>query len=409
MKVILSTEMACLISDMLFEQYNIPKKSLFDSTYREFDSEDLAKIQYLELINFTSIADLVHFPNLKKLYIRGKSYNDILPEFDVAESPILNHITNFTPLSSLTSLEELTIENDLNIEELDLSNLKQLNTLIVVNNPVLKEVKGLDDLEHLSFVLMYGNAITTTIDIEKYAYNTRLTDTNILDMSMYLPMIDYSRAGAKKLKDLEIAGNSKVKFAEKSGFLDFTKVNPQNLSDMFIKLDTMFKRSNAYSLRDEEKVSYVFTYLLKNINFSKASIEKRDMDYTNALAKYETIPKQLIPSLASIHSGYRTYYFKSGNCEGFVNLMVFMLRMLGIEAYDVHCHDMRSLASFGSNHAIVRVHINGKIYYCDPTFDRKNAFNYLLVDYETISRYHQLDSFEHQLNLKQKRVGMYAI
>ena len=409
MKVILSTEMACLISDTLFEQYNIPKKSLFDSTYREFDSEDLAKIQYLELINFTSIADLVHFPNLKKLYIRGKSYNDILPEFDVAESPILNHITNFTPLSSLTSLEELTIENDLNIEELDLSNLKKLNTLIVVNNPVLKEVKGLDDLEHLSFVLMYGNAITTTIDIEKYAYNTRLTDTNILDMSMYLPMIDYSRAGAKKLKDLEIAGNSKVKFAEKSGFLDFTKVNPQNLSDMFIKLDTMFKRSNAYSLRDEEKVSYVFTYLLKNINFSKASIEKRDMDYTNALAKYETIPKQLIPSLASIHSGYRTYYFKSGNCEGFVNLMVFMLRMLGIEAYDVHCHDMRSLASFGSNHAIVRVHINGKIYYCDPTFDRKNAFNYLLVDYETISRYHQLDSFEYQLNLKQKRVGMYAI
>ena len=88
--------------------------------------------------------------------------------------------------------------------------------------------------------------------------------------------------------------------------------------------------------------------------------------------------------------------------------MVFMLKMLGIEAYDVHCHDRRSLQSFGSNHSVVRVHLNGKIYYCDPTFDRKNAYNYLLVDYETISKYHEFDSFEHQLYEKSKKGDNYA-
>ena len=88
--------------------------------------------------------------------------------------------------------------------------------------------------------------------------------------------------------------------------------------------------------------------------------------------------------------------------------MVFMLKMLGIEAYDVHCRDRRALRSLNSNHAIVRVHLNDKVYYCDPTFDRKNAFNYLLVDYDTITKYHELDSFEHQLCNRLKKDDQYA-
>lgn len=408
MSVILSTEMAILVNDLLEKRYNIPKKSLFDPKYHEFSEVDLARIDSLDIVNFSSLADIVHFPNLKRLSLRGSSYNDILPEFHYDDCSIINHITDFSPLSTLTELEELVIENDLHIEELDLTKLKRLKTLIVVNNPLLKDVKGLDDLEHLVYIIMYGNAIITPLDMNKYVYNTRLSNTNILDIGMYLPMIGCTREGAKDLKDLEIAGISKVKFAEKSGFLSFTKVNPQNLHDMFVKLDTMFKRNNAYELSDEEKVSYVFTYLLKNISFDKQAIEKRDFEYNEALAKYKELPDQLKPSLASIHSGYRTYYFKSGNCEGFVNLMVFMLKMLGIEAHDVHCHDRRSLQSFGSNHSIVRVHLNGRIYYCDPTFDRRNAYNYLLVDYETISKYHELDSFEHQLYEKTKKGDKYA-
>lgn len=409
MTVHLRMETAMLLHDMLEKRYGIPKKSIFDKTYCDFDSETLEKIESLEIINFVSISDLQFFPNLKKLSLRGKSYNDILPEFHYDECSIINHITDFTPLTGLVNLEELVIENDLHIQKLDLTNLKKLKTLIVVNNPLLKEVIGLDDIDGLCDIIMYGNAITTPIDIKRYAHNTRLSNMNILDMGMYLPMIRHSRAGAKELKDLEISGMSNVQFAEKSGFLSFTKIGPQNLYDMYVKLDTMFKRSKAYELSDENKVNYVFTYLLKNISFSAELIEQRDSIYSETLEKYRQVPEQLKPSLASIHSGYRTYYFKTGNCEGIVNLMVFMLKMLGIEAYDVHCHDRRSNNSFGANHSIVRVHIDGKIYYCDPTFDRKHAMNYILVDYDKISEYHELDSFEHQLYAKTKEEDKYAI
>lgn len=406
--VVLSTEMAILVHDSLYKGYNVPKRSVFDPHYREFREEDLALIERLDIVNFKDINDLVHFPNLKTLNLRSASYNDILPDLHYDDCGIINHITDFSVLSKLPTLETLVIENDVYIKELDLSGLNHLSTLIVVNNPNLSTLKGIEDLESLNYIIMYGNAITSPIDMQKYIKNTRLTSTNIIDISMYLPMTGNTREGAKKLKDYEIASVTNVKFAEKSGFLNFTKATPNNLYDMYIKLDTMFKRNKAYELSEEEKVSYVFTYIFKNIGFAKQAIEDRDAEYAEAMSKYKEIPEQLKPGLASIHSGYRTYYFHGGNCEGIVNLMIFMLRMLGIEAHDVHCHDRRAKSTFGSNHAIVRVHINGKIYYCDPTFDRKNAFNYLLVDYETISQYHQLDSFEHQLHETAKKDAKYV-
>ena len=44
--------------------------------------------------------------------------------------------------------------------------------------------------------------------------------------------------------------------------------------------------------------------------------------------------------------------------------MVFMLKMLGIEATNVHCHDNRSHRE-GTNHSIVRLFLNGKYVYID--------------------------------------------
>lgn len=395
--VTLSTEMAILVHDTLYQDYNIPKRSIFDPHYREFSEEDLARIERLDIVNFKDISELICFPNLKTLNLRSASYNDILPDLHYDECGIINHIKDFSVLSRLASLETLVIENDVYIEELDLTGLSNLKTLIVLNNPRLSTLKGFEDLEGLNYIVMYGNAIVTPVDMQKYIRNTILAETNIIDISMYLPMIGNTKEGAKRLKDYEIASATNVKFAEKSGFLKFTKVTPNNLCDMYIKLDTMFKKSNAYQMSDEDKVSYVFTYLQRNISFARQAVEERDAEYAEAMSKYKELPDRLKPGLASIHSGYRTYYFKGGNCEGIVNLMIFMLRMLGIEAHDVHCHDRRAKNTFGSNHAIVRVHLNGKIFYCDPTFDRKNANKYLLVDYETISQYHQLDSFEHHL------------
>ena len=244
MSVVLSTEMSIMINDLLEKKFGYPKRRIFDPEYFVFTEEQLQQFDSLEIVNFESIADLVHFPHLRSLSLKGSSYNNILPEVHYDDCSIINHITDFSPLRFLTNLEELIIENDLHIETLDLTPFSKLRTLIIVNNPLLKDVKGLDQLLNLECIIMYGNAITTPLDVPSFAYNTRLSKTNILDIGMYLPMIGYSREGAKKLKDLEISGISKVSFAEKSGFLShFYAIFSFNKNSLIKKLHANLRRS----------------------------------------------------------------------------------------------------------------------------------------------------------------------
>ena len=166
--VVLSTEMSILVQDSLYKSYDIPKKSVFDPHYREFREEDLALIERLDIVNFKDIKDLIYFPNLKTLNLRSASYNDILPDLHYDDCGIINHITDFSVLPSLKNLDTLVIENDVYIEELDLTGLDKLRTLIVVNNPRLSTLKGFEDLPGLNYVIMYGNAISSPIDMQRY-------------------------------------------------------------------------------------------------------------------------------------------------------------------------------------------------------------------------------------------------
>jgi hypothetical protein len=80
-----------------------------------------------------------------------------------------------------------------------------------------------------------------------------------------------------------------------------------------------------------------------------------------------------------------------------------MLEMLGVEAHNVHVHDRRGNNTFGSNHSVLRVCLDGKYYYCDPNYNRKEANRYFMMSYNQIDEIHQLDSFEKQLSLSTEK------
>lgn len=76
--------------------------------------------------------------------------------------------------------------------------------------------------------------------------------------------------------------------------------------------------------------------------------------------------------------------------------MVFMLKMLGIEATNIHCHDNRSDIN-GSNHSMVRVSFSDGYVYSDPSIwvSMPNASElskkFICTDYDFISNYVTLD------------------
>lgn len=401
--MIIGYELALILNEILYQQGKRGHVRVYENQFQIFSEEELASVTELTITNVSNIDELVYLPNLRVLRIKGINYNEMVPELDLENNININHITDFSVIEKLTNLEELVIENDLNLTTLNVSKLTELRVVELTNNINLKELKGLEYLMKLENVFICGNSIESSFDFKSYAYNTIMCSNNVLDVSMYLSMINNSKEGAKELVDLEVSGISDFKFAEKSGFLEYTCLNAQSLCDMYGKLDSFFKRSNAYELTDDEKCAFVYRYLLNNISFSERSIIERNANYHSIVSQYHNIPNQFRQNLASIHNSYYAYRFKAANCEGIVNLGVFMLRMLGIEAYDVHCHDLRATTTLGNNHAIIRVKTNNVNSYIDPTYCRSDKLNLFMLSYDEISKYHMLDAYESYLDKKDKR------
>lgn len=379
-----------------------------DEEFTKFTKLELEEINELYLTNCYDISELEKFNNLKRLYIKSIDYNELAPSIDYEESQFINHINDFSYLKDLTTLEELVIENDLYVEEIDISKMRNLKKIILINNPKLKVVKGLDKLENLNEVTMYGNDISGyDFDFDSYCRNTRLCIENTLDISMYLGIIDNNREKAKLLEDYEVTGKAYVRFAEKSGFLNCVCLSLRDLYELYLNLDVYFKKNGAYSFTESEKIEFVYKYITTNIKFNKDLIVDRNTAYLTDKEQYNEIPDKNRKIFNNFHSSFYAHRFKEANCEGRVNLMVFMLRMLGVEAFNVHCHDNRE-KRIGSNHSITRIYSNFQYLYIDVSLAESYKKNNLIekdtntnslkyfycVDYEFISNFVTLDSYE---------------
>lgn len=420
----LSIDLSVIINKELISK-GIRKGDLksFDKEYTTFCDYELEAITELCITNCYDISELVLLPNLKKLHIKSADYNKLAPSIDYRESTVINHIYDFSVISELVGIEEIVIANDLYIKSLDVSKLSNLRKLILINNPNLEELIGLDGLLNLNEITMYGNNITKyghleSFDFDKYSTNTRYCVENTLDISMYLSIIKNSRGIAKHLADNQVAGKSFVRFAEKSGFLNCVCLSLSDLYDLFSKLDTYFNKVGAYNKTPYEKVELVYNYILNNTKFSKDLIVDRNIQYLADKEQYDEIPDKVRKLFNSFHSSYYAYRFKESNCEGRVNLIVFMLEMLGVHAHNVHCHDNRS-DSVGSNHSVARVLLDGEYKYIDASlfesfkdkekkkeilsrFSVKDMGDFsrlfFLADYDFMCQFVTFDAFEESLN-----------
>ena len=390
---------------------------IYDTAFNHFTKYELDEVLELCLTNCYDISQLKYFDNLKKLSIKSTDYNKLSPYIDYEDSQVINHIKDFSYIKELKKLNELVIANDLYIKSIDISNMCDLKKLILINNPNLKEVVGLDQLKNLNEVTMYGNNIDGTgFDYESYFKNTRLCVENTLDISMYLGIVNNNRDTAKLLEDYEVTGMAYVRFAEKSGFLNCVCLSLRDLYELYLSLDVYFKKYNVYNLNEMDKIEFVYKYIINNTKFSKDLIIDRNIAYLADKEQYDEIPDKIRKMFNNFHSSFYAHRFKIANCEGRVNLMVFMLRMLGIDAFNVHCHDNRD-CEIGSNHSITRINTDSGFVYVDASLsesykkselieknsDKDISKYFYCVDYDFMSNYVTMDSYEYSLYEKNKK------
>ena len=404
----LGYQLSLIVDNILKKQGYDRKISVFDERFSLFTSDELDQIERIELTKIDDVFGIENLVNLNEILIDSIDFNKINTGDSIKNSTFINKIVDFGFLNNFRKLETLQIKNDINITSLDVSELKNLKNIILVHNPNLSELKGLEELKNLENVLIYGNSITSDFDIEKYIYNTISTANNVLDISMYTSAIKGDRNIAKSVRDSALLGETQLKFGEYVGFLDMSILTPENLYDMYSKLDVMFKRNNLYNASDYDKISFVYNYIMRNVRFAKNELKERNDKVIEYRVQRTKIPEYLIKNLISLHNSYITFHFKRANCEGIVNLMRFMFDMLGIPSANVHCIDKRYNSHYFTNHAVIRVMFENKWYYCDITYDNKNPENYFMKTIDELGNTHMFNDFEIMINEENENEQYYG-
>lgn len=360
-------------------------------TGNNLSKEHLSSITSLRLQGIESLEGIEYLTGLKELEICSLEYSKLDSYVDITFHPYINKIKDFSLLFILDKLESLTITNDLFLEYLDISNLKNLKNLTIINNPKLKEIKGLDKLEKLENVIISGNHIQTGIDLKRYLKNTKMVNKNIIDIDFYLQAVKNDNLIPQFISHAFLKGETNILFSEPSGILEYTTTHPIQLEEMYKKIFSYLKREKVFDMSYSDKINFVYQYIIRNIKFNYKELMERNERYQTMDTKNVEFLKT---NLTFLHNGYTTYHMKSGNCEGRVNLMHFILTMLDVSSQNVHCIDRRS-RSMTPNHAILR--IDNELQYIDPSYHQittNNFYHFYMKNSDELESTHILNIFE---------------
>lgn len=391
-------ELAFLIEEELKSKRQGRYIPNYKPEFCEFSNQELQEITSLKLINFSSINDIEKLPNLRKLSINSVNYANIINNDPLASNPYINHITDFTPLGNLVGLESLKINNDINIEELDLTSLKRLHELILTNNPNLRKVYGLDSLTGLEKVIIYGSDLDINLNVDSYIKNTLQAETNVLDISLYPKIVGTNSNISKFITDSSVLGYTHLKFAEQVAFVDCAILDVNSMKTLYENCLQLLKRNRVKEMSEIEQIAFVYKYVVRNVKFDDEGLYQRMIEFYKMKEQYNDIPPFIKKKFAMLHSSFMAMMYHKSNCEGYVNLMKFMLSILGIKSYDVHCVDPSNGEIDRCNHAVMRVPYNGMWYYCDPTMENITGNNYFMMTKDQISKTLILNTYERELS-----------
>ena len=119
-----------------------------------------------------------------------------------------------------------------------------------------------------------------------------------------------------------------------------------------------------------EKTMAIYTYIVENIKYDYILL-KREKELRD---KGQKIGKGESKILDGKQSSYNAFMKGEVVCEGYTNMMHYMLSTVGIESKTVSCIGERDnkendFVDRGENHSVIRVKTGEDWYYYDPTWD----------------------------------------
>lgn len=404
-------DMAILLNNVLKENGqrndNIPV-----SSFRSFLKEELESIKQLTLENrqFRDISALKYCTNLKDLRIKSVNAKDFFTtvggisfaddfKYDY-ESKCLD-IQDYSVIENLKSLEFLEIGYDSNLKKLDVSNLKNLYLLNLYQNENLTEVKGIEDSE-IGELTLYRNNLSHSIDMEKIIEDRPCNFK--LDFDMY-PEIK------KKFPDIIEKTNktyTEVNWIENLSNLRTNELTTNRIDVMNEKSKEILEEVIGDGYTDIEKISAIYAYIIQNVEYDYEMLDTAHGIENEEYKKTMNILSEKMETyLDRKQSSYNAILKNKGVCEGYTNMMHYLLSSVGVQSKTVSCSSdiNKALVGRDSNHSVIRVKLEDDWYYFDPTWDTgKNLITNFMKTKEDFEKNHRLGISEKDIKVPEKQL-----
>lgn len=341
--------------------------------------------------------------NLVDLEITSINAKDISPKFRGGLQPQYRYgnakleTKDFSVINSLPNLKYLTINYVDGLERLDVSALENLTILELEGNSNLTQITGLEDKKGLETLTLLKNGITTGFDLGKLL-NSSLVSFN-LDFDLYplLKKVDPNIDEIIKRKE----GHT-FSWSENISDIRYNSIPSTLMRQMDDKVKEILTDIINDSYTDIEKICAIYAYIIQNVKY--------DYDALNA-SKSEEARRQFAQTRGSSsitldgvidrkQSSYNAVMEGRSVCEGYTNIMHYMLKSVGIESVACSCSTApdKDFVGLDSNHAVIRVKVGENWFYFDPTRDANKAnLEYFFKSKDIFSRTHTLSVTESQI------------
>lgn len=283
---------------------------------------------------------------------------------------------DYSALNEYSNLKTLIITHNDNIKSLNISKLKNLENLIIVGNKNLIQINGLDNLENLKNVIIVGNNIKNLNEFLPFFNKINNHQTNIFDVNMYDFIVN---------NNIDLS-KFNVSYAEKINVGEIFILNQEMMKELYDNSIKIINKIIKDNMTDYEKVLIIYKYLVSNLEYDYDGLAKR-----NEYVKNNDI-KLYSNDYKDINTSYKAIKDHRVVCEGYANLLKFLLNILKIEAENVLCHVKKEQEVFMYfYHMASKIKIDGKWYYFDSQLeDDSKHLKYFMKNVDEFSETHKL-------------------
>ena len=322
-------------------------------------------------------------------------YLDLFPNITSITVDGINELDGFelkSILEKYPNLEKLTIKGQEKLQFLDVSNLKKLKSLELISNRGLHRVVGIEEIEKLEQLTFYDNIVyNKEEEICEIASKLANQGTHCNFDVLYMPTLN--KIGISKPDNFnwcESVGlgwdGEEIKYDTNE--LEKAVAKAQEVVGKYIKpTDTTI-----------QKYAILYQWMCENVRYDHEALDN---------GKFHTEAGENVGKLGGTNGTVNGLVYGSCVCEGYSKSMQMLLKICGIPSFDVGCIaedrnktkvqfviDGRKKMHSG-DHSILKVNLDGKVYYSDVTWDANRSQTnrerkYFLLSKEDMSVDHQL-------------------